>query len=157
MDSWFLGWQINQWAQKSYKKRYDFFVGRENYTEKKSAKVVEVYIPQVMRHFWDPGRPGLESGLSIGILNRKSGPTRDPEIRPGKLTREEWTLNAQGMSNWLSPYCVANWLLVWEIVWYYVLCISILLAHSIYSMERVWCIHHSVHGVYITQTLGHMI
>ncbi len=37
--------------------------------------------------------------------------------------------------------------------WYYALCILILLAHNIYSMEHVWRIHQSV---YITQTLGHM-
>ncbi len=36
---------------------------------------------------------------------------------------------------------------------YYALCILILLAHNIYSIEHVWRIHQSV---YITQTLGHM-
>ncbi len=36
---------------------------------------------------------------------------------------------------------------------YYALCILILLAHNVYSIEHAWRIHQSV---YITQTLGHM-
>ncbi len=43
------------------------------------------------------------------------------------------------------------WLHSWKR--YYALCILILLAHNVYSMEHAWRIHQSI---CITQTLGHM-
>ncbi len=49
--------------------------------------------------------------------------------------------------------CQSPWRTIHSWKRYYVLCILILLAHNIYSMEHVSRIHQSI---YITETLGHI-